>query len=112
MAMGHDHRHFWNNLVAPVLSGCWCPHNGGRMAHESQRPSMVATICSHRGTALVCHVGRVCFHCTDCILGDSADIYIPTRISPTTINGQSGIHLEDYAVVERRGRFVLLRKRE
>jgi len=46
------------------------------------------------------------------ILGDSADIYIPTRISPTTINGQSGIHLEDYAVVERRGRFVLLRKRE
>jgi uncharacterized membrane protein len=46
------------------------------------------------------------------ILGDSADIYIPTRISPTTINAQSGIHLEDYAVVERRGRFVLLRKRE
>ena len=46
------------------------------------------------------------------ILGDSADIYIPTRISPTTINAQSGIHLEDYAVVKRRGRFVLLRKRE
>jgi hypothetical protein len=46
------------------------------------------------------------------ILGDSEDAYIPTRISPTTINAQSGIHLEDYAVVERRGRFVLLRKRE
>jgi uncharacterized membrane protein len=46
------------------------------------------------------------------ILGDSADIYIPTRISPTTINAHSGIHLEDYAVVEHRGRFVLLRKRE
>ncbi len=46
------------------------------------------------------------------ILGDSADVYIPTRISPTTINAQSGIHLEDYAIVERRGRFVLLRKRE
>ena len=46
------------------------------------------------------------------ILGDSADIYTPTRISPETINAGSGIHLEDYAVVERRGRFVLLRKRE
>jgi len=46
------------------------------------------------------------------ILGDSADIYIPTRISPTTINAQSGIRLEDYVLVDRRGRFVLLKKRE
>jgi hypothetical protein len=46
------------------------------------------------------------------ILGDSADVYIPTRISPETINAGSGIHLEDYTVVEHRGRFVLLRKKE
>jgi hypothetical protein len=46
------------------------------------------------------------------ILGDSADVYTPTRISPEAINAGSGIHLEDYAVVERRGRFVLLRKKE
>jgi uncharacterized membrane protein len=46
------------------------------------------------------------------ILGDSADAYAPLRISSDSINAKSGIHIEDYAVVERRGRFVLLRKRE
>jgi uncharacterized membrane protein len=46
------------------------------------------------------------------ILGDSADAYAPLRISSDSINAASGIHIEDYAVVERRGRFVLLKKRE
>jgi hypothetical protein len=46
------------------------------------------------------------------ILGDSADPYAPFRISTEIINSQSGIRLEDYVLVERRGRFVLLKKRE
>ena len=46
------------------------------------------------------------------ILGDSDDGYRAFRISPTTINAKSGIHIEDYAVIDRRGRFVLLRKKE
>jgi hypothetical protein len=46
------------------------------------------------------------------ILGDSADAYIPFRISADTINAASGIQLEDYTLVDSRGRFVLLRKRE
>ena len=46
------------------------------------------------------------------ILGDSADYYASLRISSDTINPRSGIHIEDYAVIDRRGRFVLLRKRE
>jgi hypothetical protein len=46
------------------------------------------------------------------ILGDSADTYPPLRISSDTINPRSGIHIEDYALIDRRGRFVLLRKRE
>jgi len=46
------------------------------------------------------------------ILGDSADPYAPLRISSDTINPLSGIHIEDYALIERRGRFVLLRKKE
>jgi Predicted membrane protein (DUF2079) len=46
------------------------------------------------------------------ILGDSADYYAPLRISSHTINPTSGIHIEDYAVIDRRGRFVLLKKRE
>jgi uncharacterized membrane protein len=46
------------------------------------------------------------------ILGDSADSYVPFRISADTINPISGIKMEDYTVVERRGRFVLLRKTE
>jgi hypothetical protein len=45
------------------------------------------------------------------ILGDSADSYRPFRISPDTINPRSGIHIEDYTVIDRRGRFVLLKKR-
>jgi hypothetical protein len=46
------------------------------------------------------------------ILGDSADPYAPFRISTDTINAESGIRLEDYALIDRRGRFVLLRKRQ
>ena len=45
------------------------------------------------------------------ILGDSADIYPPFRISSDRINPRSGIHIEDYEVIDRRGRFVLLRKK-
>jgi hypothetical protein len=46
------------------------------------------------------------------ILGDSADVYAPFRISTDTINPESGIRLEDYTVIDSRGRFVLLRKRQ
>ena len=46
------------------------------------------------------------------ILGDSADAYAPFRITLDTINAESGIRLEDYRLLDRRGRFVLLRKRE
>ncbi len=34
------------------------------------------------------------------------------RISADTINANSGIRMEDYTVVDRRGRFVLLRKKD
>jgi hypothetical protein len=46
------------------------------------------------------------------ILGDSDDVYAPFRISADTINAKSGIRLEDYTLIDHRGRFVLLRKRE
>ncbi len=46
------------------------------------------------------------------ILGDSADSYRPFRISPTTINAKPGIRIEDYTLLDHRGRFLLLRKRE
>lgn len=45
------------------------------------------------------------------ILGDSDDVYVPFRISADTINAKSGIHLEDYTLIDRRGRFVLLKKK-
>jgi hypothetical protein len=45
------------------------------------------------------------------ILGDSADSYVPFRISADTINPISGIKMADYKVIDRRGRFVLLRKK-
>jgi uncharacterized membrane protein len=44
------------------------------------------------------------------MLGDSADEYAPLRISSDVINARSGIHLQDYRVVDRHGRFILLRK--
>jgi hypothetical protein len=44
------------------------------------------------------------------ILGDSADYYLPFRISSAMINSKSGIRIEDYDVIDRRGRFLLLRK--
>ena len=46
------------------------------------------------------------------ILGDSADSFAPLRISSDTINPESGIHIEDYTLIDRRGRFVLFRKKE
>jgi Predicted membrane protein (DUF2079) len=46
------------------------------------------------------------------ILGDSADPYLTLRISSDTINPQSGLRIEDYALLDRRGRFVLLKKKE
>jgi len=46
------------------------------------------------------------------ILADSADAYVPFRISTDSINPESGIRLEDYVLVDRRGRFALLRKKE
>lgn len=45
------------------------------------------------------------------ILGDSSDPYAPFRISTDTINAESGIHIEDYELIDRRGRFVLLKKK-
>jgi uncharacterized membrane protein len=44
------------------------------------------------------------------MLGDSADEYAPLRISSDVINARSGIHLQGYRVVDRHGRFILLRK--
>jgi len=46
------------------------------------------------------------------ILGDSADNYPLFRISPQTVNPDSGIRLQDYTVIDRRGRFVLLKKKQ
>jgi predicted membrane protein DUF2079 len=46
------------------------------------------------------------------ILGDSADSYVPFRISADTINPSSGIRMEDYALLDHHGRFVLLKKKE
>jgi uncharacterized membrane protein len=46
------------------------------------------------------------------ILGDSADNYVPFRISADTIDANAGIRMEDYTVIDRRGRFVLLRKKD
>ena len=46
------------------------------------------------------------------MLGDTAEEYAPLRISSDTINPASGIHLADYTLIDRRGRFVLLRKKQ
>jgi hypothetical protein len=46
------------------------------------------------------------------ILGDSADPYVRFRISADMIDSASGIKMEDYTVIDRRGRFVLLKKKE
>ena len=45
------------------------------------------------------------------ILGDSDDNYVPFRISADRIYANSGIRMEDYKVIDRRGRFVLLKKK-
>lgn len=46
------------------------------------------------------------------ILGDSADSYAPFRISAHTINAKPAIRLDDYRVIDHRGRFVLLKKKD
>jgi hypothetical protein len=46
------------------------------------------------------------------ILGDSEDPYPPLKISSDTINPVSGIRIEDYTLLDHRGRFVLFKKRE
>jgi uncharacterized membrane protein len=46
------------------------------------------------------------------ILGDSADDYVPFRISSEAISAKPEIHIEDYTLIDRRGRFVLLRKKD
>src|SRR5205807_2299990 len=46
------------------------------------------------------------------MLGDSAEEYAPLGISSERIGVRSGIHLGDYTVIDRRGRFVLLRKKQ
>jgi len=46
------------------------------------------------------------------ILADSADNYVPFRISADTINANSGIRMGDYTVIDSRGRFALLRKKD
>ena len=46
------------------------------------------------------------------ILGDSLDPYVRFRISADMIDPGSGIKMEDYTVIDRRGRFVLLRRKD
>jgi hypothetical protein len=46
------------------------------------------------------------------ILGDSAEKYVPLRISSDRIGVRSEIDPEDYTLIDRRGRFVLLRKKQ
>src|SRR5881397_2430412 len=73
MAVDHDRRQLWDNLVASVLFGCWCTHNRGRMAYGPERPTVGATIFFHRGTALVYYVGRFCFDCARCTVLQQMD---------------------------------------
>jgi hypothetical protein len=46
------------------------------------------------------------------ILGDTADPYPPLRVNLEKTEPNSGIRIDDYRLIDRRGRFVLLRKRE
>jgi hypothetical protein len=46
------------------------------------------------------------------ILGDSADRFVRFRISADMIDASSGIKMEDYTIIDRRGRFVLLRRKD
>src|SRR5215831_18028898 len=73
MALDHDRRQLWDSLVASLLFGCWCPDNYSRMADEPERFSVDTTIFFHRGTALVYHVGRFCFHCACCTVLEQMD---------------------------------------
>lgn len=45
------------------------------------------------------------------ILWDNADNYAPFQISSGATNSRSGIHMEDYTIIDRRGRFLLLKKK-
>jgi len=46
------------------------------------------------------------------MLGDSEEEYVPLRISSDRIGVRSEIDPEDYTLIDRRGRFVLLRKKQ
>jgi uncharacterized membrane protein len=45
------------------------------------------------------------------ILGDTEDKYSPIKIGADTVNRDSGIRMQDYTLIDRRGRFVLLKKK-
>jgi hypothetical protein len=45
------------------------------------------------------------------ILGDTASAYDPLRITLDKLAANPGLRLEDYTVIDRRGRFILLRKK-
>jgi hypothetical protein len=44
------------------------------------------------------------------ILGDTADPYPPLRVNLDKTDGDSAIRIEDYTLIDRRGRFVLMKK--
>jgi hypothetical protein len=46
------------------------------------------------------------------VLGDTADPYLPLRISLDKTAGHSAIRIEEYTLLERNGRFVLMKKKE
>ena len=46
------------------------------------------------------------------ILWDNGYNYAPFQITSDTTNPASRIHIDDYAVVDQRGRFVLLKKKD
>jgi Predicted membrane protein (DUF2079) len=46
------------------------------------------------------------------ILGDTGSDYDPLGIKLDSLNGNPPIHLENYILIDRRGRFVLLRRKE
>ena len=58
---------FGTVLLRPYYLVVGVPTTVSRMAYESQRPPVGATIFFYRDAGLVYHVGRVCVHCADCI---------------------------------------------
>ena len=45
------------------------------------------------------------------ILGDTADRFPSWRVNLDKIDGDSAIRIEDYTLIDRRGRFVLMKKK-